>query len=130
MAKRRRKKPNIPKAALEHARQEAEIDESNGSTDEAVPTSQEEKTVQTATEDKPKPRRRRRDLQTAKLDKRKAEGALDAEYVAELLENPTKVVTEEELRQDYAYVLRDLRSMGILAAVLFIALIGIALVVL
>lgn len=48
--------------------------------------------------------------------------AYSAEMIVELLENPTIVVTEDELRRDYSYVLADLRSMGILAAGLIVTL--------
>ena len=50
--------------------------------------------------------------------------------MAELLANPTKVVTEEDLRADYGFVIKDLRNMGVLAAGLFIALIIVSLVLL
>ena len=132
MAKRRRKKPNIPKAALEHARQEATDDPQPAKSDgpKAEVKAEPEAVKPAKAENKPKPRRRRGDIESAKLAKRKNEGTLDSEYVAEMLANPTKVVTEEELHEDYGYVIRDLRNMGILAAVLFVALIGIALVVL
>lgn len=133
MAKRRRKKPNIAQTALEQARQEANGDETPN-THESESTPNDTASVATASkstsDDKPKARRRRRDLQSAKLDKRKGEGGLDAEFVAEQLANPTKIVTEDELKEDYGYVIKDLRNMGILAAVLFVALIGIALVIL
>jgi hypothetical protein len=128
MAKRRRKKPNISQTALEQARQDA-----NGGETPSTPQSEEatpQKTEAVASASQPKSRRRRRDLQAAQLDKRKNAGELDAEYVANLLANPTKIVTEEDLHQDYGYVIKDLRNMGILATVLFVALIGIALVIL
>ena len=41
-----------------------------------------------------------------------------------------KVVTEDDLRADYGFVIKDLRNMGILAAGLFIALIIVSLVLL
>ena len=43
---------------------------------------------------------------------------------------PTKVVTEDDLRADYGFVIRDLRNMGILAAALFVALICAAFILL
>ena len=43
-----------------------------------------------------------------------------------MLANPTKFVTEEELREDYRHVITDLRNMGMLAAVLMIALVALA----
>ena len=74
--------------------------------------------------------RRRRALQSAQLDRRKDDGDLAADYVADLLANPTKVVTEADLRADYGFVIKDLRNMGILAAGLFIALVIVSLVLL
>ena len=50
--------------------------------------------------------------------------------IADLLANPTKVVTEDDLRADYGFVIKDLRNMGILAAGLFVALIVVSLVLL
>ncbi len=134
MAKRRRKKPNISKAVLEQARQaatggdEAVASETEATAQENAPSGV---VVGSATAEAPRrQRRRRRDLQAVQLERRKDEGALDAEYVADLLANPTKEVSEEELRADYGFVIKDLRNMGILAAGLFVALVLISLLVL
>ena len=119
MARRRRKKPNISAAVLEQARQggatQATTQESSTKSDSAAST-------QTP--------RRRRALQTAQLERRKDAGKLDGEYIADLLANPTKVVSEDDLRADYGFVIKDLRNMGILAAVLFVALVIVSLVLL
>lgn len=121
MAKRSRKKPNIPESAMDHARQSAD-DTSSATTD--TPAAPAQATVA-------KPRRRRRDLQSATLEKRKKSNTpLDAAFVADMLANPSKVVTEEDLKADYGFVIKDLRNMGILAAVLFVFLIGASLVLL
>lgn len=135
MAKRRRKKPNIPEAAMQHALEEAGVDaDIDASDDDASEEVVAE--VSNASVSKPAPtangqaRRRRREVSAAKLEKRKSQGTLDHDYIADLLAHPTKTVTEEELHADYGYVLKDLRNMGILAAVLFVGLIGIALVIL
>lgn len=121
MAKRRRKKPNISNAVLEQARQ--------GTLEQGGPTETRNRQSQAADAAPAKPRRRRA-LQAAQLERRKDEGALDAEFVAERLANPTKVVTEEDLRADYGFVIKDLRNMGLLAAALFIALIVVSLLLL
>ncbi len=133
MAKRRRKKPNISTAVLEQARQTATGEEPAAS--DADATAQETAPASVVagpvTAEAPRrQRRRRRDLQAVHLERRKDEGTLDAEYVSDLLANPTKEVTEEELRADYGFVIKDLRNMGILAAALFVALVIISLVVL
>ncbi len=121
MAKRRRRKPNISQTVLDQARQGVA---ESGATDNA------EQDAPAATSAQKAPPRRRRALQTAQLERRKDAGTLDGEYVAELLANPTKVVTEDDLRADYGFVIRDLRNMGILAAGLFIALVIVSLVLL
>jgi DNA-binding response OmpR family regulator len=46
----------------------------------------------------------------------------DAELTTQLLANPTKFVSEDELKAEYTYVLKDLGSMGILAAGLVVVL--------
>lgn len=133
MAKRRRKKPNISKAVLEQARQTATGDEAAAGATEATAQDTAPSSVAAgaaAAEAPRRQRRRRRDLQAVQLERRKDEGALDAEYVADLLANPTKEVSEEELRADYGFVIKDLRNMGILAAGLFVALVLISLLVL
>lgn len=126
MAKRRRKKPNISRAALEQARQDA----GGGGTESRGAADSPPKPEEAATNTVAKPRRRRRDLQSTQLEKRKSEGALDAEYVAEMLANPSKVVSEEDLRADYSFVIQDLRNMGMLAAALFAALVAVSLLAL
>ena len=117
MAKRRRKKPNISEAVLEQARQ-GEADAAQAPRADTAPAPGKA------------PTRRRRALQAAQLEQRKDAGALDGDYVAELLANPTKLVTEDDLRADYGFVIKDLRNMGMLAAVLFIALVIVSLVLL
>ena len=124
MAKRRRRKPNISQSVLDQARQGA-VDEGSAEVSPAAASS-----AAAATTMPKQPQRRRRALQSAQLERRKDDGALDAEYVAELLANPTKVVTEDDLRADYGFVINDLRNMGILAACLFIALVIASLVLL
>ena len=120
MAKRRRKKPNISEAVLQQARQ--------GGAEPGGPAPESRGEDSTAADRAP--RRRRRALQAAQLEQRKDAGTLDGDYVAELLANPTKVVTEDDLRADYGFVIKDLRNMGILAAGLFIALVVVSLVLL
>lgn len=133
MAKRRRKKPNISQAVLEQARQTAAGDATAAQASQA--TAEESAAADmaagaVAAETPRRQRRRRRDLQAVQLERRKDEGALDAEFVADLLANPTKEVSEEELRADYGFVIKDLRNMGILAAALFVALVLVSLLAL
>lgn len=55
------------------------------------------------------------------------ESGLTTAQISDLLDHPTKQVTEAEMRAQYAYVLLDLRSMGILTAALFALLVALAL---
>ena len=125
MAKRRRKKPNISQAVLDQARQ-GSVDQAPAEEESAQPEAVPAQASTPATSRT----RRRRALQSAQLDRRKDDGDLAADYVADLLANPTKVVTEADLRADYGFVIKDLRNMGILAAGLFIALVIVSLVLL
>ncbi|MBK9122125.1 MAG: hypothetical protein IPM16_03245 [Chloroflexi bacterium] len=121
----------INKDVLERARQQARALEEQDddsvaeSVEPAEPVSQ---TPATAASSAPV----RRSVSTAKRLREKNEEArkkaLTAEEITELLANPTKVVTSDELRAQYGFVLADLRSMGILAAASFGVLILLALV--
>ena len=46
----------------------------------------------------------------------------DTAYIRSRLANPTRFVTEAELKAEYGYVTSDLRTMGILAAILVVVL--------
>jgi hypothetical protein len=142
MSKRRNRKstPNIPQDILERARQQiAQQDTASAESGESVEEASEEvstgisKPVASATKvnraeraqpQKPRPRRRE-GIQPARFGEKKIDPN-DPETVQQLLANPTKVVTEDELRREYGYVLSDLRSMGLLAAGLVVALVIIA----
>ncbi len=51
---------------------------------------------------------------------------LKPEVVSQMLENPTIEVSEDQLRQEYGYVVNDLRSMALVAVALVIALVVMA----
>ncbi|MGJ3240658.1 MAG: hypothetical protein ACFE0Q_18260 [Anaerolineae bacterium] len=121
MAKRNRKKnkPNLPDSVLARARRNAgvaepepQVDEGNQAVDDA------------STEDNPETKTvteraaRRRKLDTVQLERSRKRGELTNELIEEVLHNPTKIVTEEELREDYKHVIADLRNIGLLAALL------------
>ena len=52
--------------------------------------------------------------------------AVTQDLINELLLNPTKQVTQEQLRADYSYVVADIRSMAILALGLIVLLVALA----
>lgn len=142
MSKRHNRKgtPNIPQDILERARQQiAEQEAASAETGKSVEEASEvvntlaSKPVSSAAEanrperaqpEKPRPRRRE-GMQPARLGEKKIDPN-DPETVRQLLANPTRIVTEEELRREYGYVLSDLKSMAMLAAGLVVALVVIA----
>ncbi len=156
MAKRSRKRkssaPNLPQEALDRARkqldgtlEDEEIEEDDTPQAEAVEEANEEdeakaepavKSSRTTIERSSRRRERRTSGSSSSsrssgsspttFQSRKRGGELDNQEIAHLLANPTKVVSEEELHEEYGYVLRDLRNMGVLAAVLMIFLVLLA----
>lgn len=69
-----------------------------------------------ALRESPRERRERRD-----------DGEMSHEMIEQALRNPTKFVTEAELREQYHHVLNDVRNMGLLAGSLMIVLVVLAL---
>lgn len=138
MSKRRERKPNLPQDTLNRARQQlaGDLIEQTEKTVESVPetTSEPPPSAKAAPPSPP----RRAESSRERTSRRRAPGTSstpgssrkdktsDPAYVRNLLANPTKIVTEDQLRQEYSYVLADLRSMGILAGILFVALIVVA----
>ncbi len=132
--KNRSSAPNIPSETLERARRQAagENVDANAPQDPApVSKSREERraemgvssarrrytatAAETANTPRPYAKRKRDELTVEDIDAR--------------LNNPDKFVTEEQLRAEYGYVLRDIRSMFILAGALFATLLVLGLVI-
>lgn len=114
---------------LDRARQQAQAieneSEAEAEVEEAAAPAQTSTQPSSAT-----PRAPRRST-SARLRARNEEArkkSLTAEDIAHLLSNPTKIVTEAELHAQYGFVLRDLRSMGLLAAASFGVLLVLAFV--
>jgi hypothetical protein len=130
MSKRRKKgnnKPNIPQATLDRAREQAGLP-----VEQPVEEEPQEVAAKPAISPKNKSaaraastRRRasNRTVSAGQIDLRKRRGDLDVGTVEAALAHPTKFPTEEELHATYGFVLRDLRNMFILAAVLLVVLI-------
>jgi hypothetical protein len=131
MSKRRNRKntQNVQQDILERARQQIALEQAGSGT--AAEDTLEDKEViavqpTSAPAQPPRSRPRRREgIQPARLGQKQVD-LNDPQTVQKMLANPTKVVTEEQLRQEYGYVLADLRSMGLLAAALVVALIMMA----
>ena len=127
---RRRNQPNLPEETLRRARQAAGLlPEDEASADAPPETSEVSVSAAEGASDSRAARRaarRRRRLERA-TQAHDPDEPLDSAAIAERLRAPTRTVSEGELRADYAYVLRDLRSMAILAAALIGALFLLAL---
>lgn len=126
MSKRRSRQssPNLPKATLDRARQQAGLEPDREETEAA--------SLEPAPQAKPAPqatvtsrKARKRKVAAAQIQQAKR-GELDNDVVAELLHNPTKIVSEEELHAEYGFVLRDLRNMFVLAIALMVLLVALA----
>lgn len=66
----------------------------------------------------PSPRR----ASSSRSSSRRSDHGPRPEIVSNMLEHPTIMVTEDQLRKEYSYVINDLRSMGITAVALIVAL--------
>lgn len=125
MAKRRNRNtsPNIPAETLARARRQAagldpDAPDLTDAVAESAPLAEAPAAVPLAGAGASRRRIRER--------KQLAYEEMTSEEIAERLSNPTRTVSEEELHAQYGYVLADLRSMGLLSALLFVALILIA----
>jgi hypothetical protein len=130
VAKRRNSSsPNIPEETLRRAREQAQDGNETEQPRQANYTyskSRAERRADLRAAESGAPRRRIQTDESGRRTRRVEE--ITPEYVAQMLANPTKVVTEEQLHQQYGYVLADLRNMFILAGALFAALIVLAVI--
>lgn len=141
MSKRSRKKasPNLPQQTLDRARRQAAGEEVVG--EEPAPPKPEKKAESKpkAEQTAPAPtksreerrqgrenRPARRQVQSAQYSQRKDRNTMDPSQVQFALTHPTINVTEEQLHEEYGFVLADLRNMGLLAAVLMVVLVLLA----
>jgi len=125
MAKRRRNrnKPNLPDDVLARARKNAGIEEEET---DAVDNSTKSTDASDDADSVSSRAARRRKLSPVQLERSRQRGELSNDLISEALQNPTNIVSEEELGEDYKHVLVDLRNMGILAAILITLLVSLA----
>lgn len=108
LSKRRKRRPNLPQSTLARARREAGLEATSASPVTSAPARARRSAA-------PRPPRRPRSLRSAE--------ELTQDEIAERLANPLRQVSEAQLRAQYSYVIADLRSMGLLAAALFVLMI-------
>lgn len=131
MARRRSKSSasELPRATLKRPREQAGLPpeaEEMEPEEEAVEPTPTARTTRSVTPDASTARSRRKRVNQAQLERSKKNGELDHETIAYLLHNPTKTVTEEEMRAQYGHVLADLRKMGLLTVALLVLLVVLA----
>lgn len=144
MSKRRSKKnksPNLPESTLARARrqvsnetnEEPEVNEDVEATLADDEASDAEKLAAAelalARMEQQKRIRERKRVQNKQNAETRTQGTLDQDYIQERLMNPTKEVSEAELRENYGFVLTDLRNMLGLAVGLMVFLVILAQVV-
>lgn len=116
------KRPNLPQSTLERARRQA-AGEDIANEAEAVgeDTSQTDEIAQARAEQQRSIRERKR-VQNKQTDA----GETGHDYMREMLKNPVKEITEEDMRAEYGHVVVDLRNMALLAAALLVLLVFLA----
>jgi len=135
-SKKRSSSPNVPQAALERARQElggdkavkpAEPAEENPAKAQKTPL-----TPYVAASPKEVSARVRvrssasRRSETAQPRSSRSKDQPDAEIIKNRLLHPTRVVTEDQFRQEYGYVIHDLRTVAIIAAAMIVLMVVLA----
>lgn len=124
-------KPNIPDEVIERARKQAagEIDE-NTSNKAATDVATAERARRRA-ERRAERNRSSTPTSSSFAERRKQQKSdrMRSDSIQTMLANPTKFVTQEELRAEYGHVVTDIRNMFALAGVLMVALIIIAQVI-
>jgi hypothetical protein len=124
--KNRTQSPNIPQSTLDRARQQI-----TGTSEPVAAVEAKVEKVAAVVEQaeavaRPVVERRARPARPAgsppRITKHK-EDKHDMAFIRARLANPTRIVTEDQLKQEYSYVVKDLRWMGGLAAILVVALV-------
>lgn len=122
MSKRKNRTPNLPKAAVERAREQVEEAADERSEDRAA-----RRAERRAEREKLSVAARRGGLQpAASVTARKKDNLKDSTYLRQALAKPSKFVSEEELHQEYGYVVADIRSMFVLAGALMVLMVVLA----
>ncbi len=131
MARRKAATPNLPADTLARARAQAGVPTPTTASDVPEATTA-EPTLGELIEAAPSTSQRRiarptsKRLQDAQYERSRKRGELDQDTIKERLLNPTSFPTAADLKRDYTFVVKDLRSMFLLSAALIVLLIGIA----
>lgn len=133
MSKRRNRKQqasNLPQEMLERARQQFDSEDDDEGEEAVVveakapsPTTEPRPAASKATTPVRSRSARRPGLQSSQSRGERKTDSSDTQYIRNRLANPTRFVTPEQLRSEYGYVIHDLRTMGILAAVLVVVMV-------
>ena len=140
--KKRSKKPNLPKATLERARAQARgedyVPEYEDEVEDDIPEEEpepeavadDEEDDARASRRERRSSRRRSSPSAVQYSRRRGNNtdaeALDNAALGNMLARPTKFVSEEQLKEEYGYVVADVRNMFVLAGGLFVLLVVLA----
>jgi hypothetical protein len=127
MAKRRKrsnKQPDLPAATLQRARAQIRGEDVDAEETEAQAAADAEAEAKSRREERRA--RRRAAPQPVQYARRHSDKETDQDYIQDLLANPTRQVSEAELREEYGHVVRDIRGMFLLAGGLMVLLVALA----
>ena len=128
--KKRNSTPNLPQSTLDRARQQSGAEDNAPPADEAKQSKQQKRNGKRDAKQRESRAENRSDRrvkpETMQFSQRKKKGVLDSETIENALANPTIFVSAEQLREEYGYVISDLRGMGILAGILMVFLFALA----
>jgi hypothetical protein len=126
---RRKNNSNVPSDTLARARAQVGL---NQSTEPLTQDTVEETSVAQATVAKSEPvvaRGQSTGQRLRESQKQRKSVVLDNETIKSMLLNPTKFPTVEDLKTDYAFVVKDLRNMFLLALALVVFMAGFATII-
>jgi hypothetical protein len=135
--KNRTASPNIPQATLDRARQQISGDvpvTPAAPVEEAAVEAKVESVTQTNPAPRPSAARvsasSNRARSTRRVQPAQAKGgrkeAMGTDIVRNRLMHPTRVVTENQLREEYGYVMRDLRMIGFISIAMIVLMVVVA----
>ena len=140
--KNRSSAPNIPQATLDRARQQLGGDGAPASVEpeevveaEVIAEAQPVKAAPAASSSRVAAQRAATSSRSRGTGNRRVQSAqskggrkdqLDTEMVKNRLLHPTRVVTEAQLREEYGYVIADLRTIAIIAVAMIVLMVVLA----
>jgi hypothetical protein len=135
--KNRSSSPNLPQATLDRARQQLSGQNPAQATEpvEETPVEVKAEAVAPAVSAAPKAaprtastpsRTRSSSKRTQSAQPKGARANMDTQVIKNRLLHPTRLVTEDQLRQEYGYVMHDLRTIAVIAIAMIVLMVVLA----